>query len=91
MDIFLLRRYSSCASIYPHEWNGNYASICYLFKTCEILYLKLSNSKTSGRDWDYIEQENNRTMRLCPFLWKTIIVAVHFAQYMVIYYTYNQL
>ena len=26
-----------------------------------------------------VEQENNRTVKLCPLLWKTTIIAVHFA------------
>ena len=39
-----------------------------------------------------LEQENGRTVRLCSFLWTTIIVVVHFACTSPwLYYTYNQL
>ena len=29
--------------------------------------------------WWTLQQENGRTVRLCPLLWKTIIIVVHFA------------
>ena len=45
-------------------------------------FTKLSSkthSKVDVTQFSYNKQENNRTVRLCPRLWKTIIVDVHFA------------
>ena len=45
-------------------------------------------NKEKPEDINMWEQENGRTVRLCPFFWKTTTVIVHFAH--ASYYTYNQ-
>ena len=64
---------------------------CEIGKEIYLINRKNPNTKHASFPTTLLKQENVRTVRLCPLLWKTTTVVVLFysCQSMVTFYTYN--